>query len=62
MPPVVISTSVTLRTFNEYLNYANHLEVSRSLCAAGSTTLTPVKNIVENVGYMKMANYNSDTR
>ena len=50
MPPVVISPSVTLRTFDDCLIYVNQLEVSRDWCATSSSTMTPVKDIVESAG------------
>ena len=60
MPPVVISPSVALRTFDECLTYVNQLEVSRDWCATSSSTMTPVKDIVESAGYT--ANFTTDAR
>ena len=60
MPPVVISPSVTLRTFDDCLIYVNQLEVSRDWCATSSSTMTPVKDIVESAGLS--AHYTSDAR
>ena len=60
MPTVVISSSVTLETFDECLIHVNQLEVSRDWCATSSSTMTPVKDIVESAGLS--AHFTSDTR
>ena len=59
MPAVHISSSVILRTFNEYLVYVNSLESTKDW-PVESTDMTPVNEIVKGAGSPLKANYTSN--